>query len=132
MRGEHRCLSLKTKYGAIDIRLAGKNADIVRQISRRKIIRSINDNVIFCHEVGCVFTGKPAFVQFDFYLRIDIVQAIPSRLQFAPADVFCSVKNLSLEIGKIDIVEIDNPNCPDASGCQVKRGWRSKSSGTDA
>jgi hypothetical protein len=71
-------------------------------------------------------------VQFELDLRIDVVQSIPRRLQFAPTDVLCSVKNLPLKIGQIDIVEIDNAEGPDARGCQVKRGWRSKSSGADA
>src|SRR4029077_18779688 len=71
-------------------------------------------------------------VQFCLDLRIDVVQSIPRRLQFAPTDVLCSVKNLPLQIGQIDIVEIDDAEGPDAGGCQIKRGRRSKSSGADA
>jgi hypothetical protein len=42
------------------------------------------------------------------------------------------VKNLPLKIGQIDVVEIDNAEGPNAGGCQIKRGRRSKSSGADA
>jgi hypothetical protein len=65
-------------------------------------------------------------------LRIDVVQAIPRRLQLAPTYVFCSVKNLPLKIGKIDVVEIDNADCADAGGGKIKRSRRSKSAGADA
>src|SRR5262249_11517509 len=71
-------------------------------------------------------------MQFDLDLRIDVVQAIPGRLQFVPTDVLCSVKNLPLKIGKIDFVEIDNADCSDTGGRQIKRRRRSKSSGADA
>src|SRR5205814_9136388 len=81
MRREHHCLSFKAKYRAVDIGLACKNTDIVRQISCRKIIRSINDYVVTGHELRRVCTGETAFVQFDLDLRIDVVQAIPGRLQ---------------------------------------------------
>src|SRR4030095_6733242 len=60
------------------------------------------------------------------------MQAIACRFQFSPTDVLRSVKNLPLKIGKIDIIEIDNPDGPNAGGCQVKRGRRSESSGADA
>src|SRR4029077_15559118 len=73
-----------------------------------------------------------ALVQFDLDLRIDVVQAVLRRLQLSPADVLCSVENLPLKIGKIDIVEIDNADGSNAGGCQVKRGRRSESSGADA
>ena len=71
-------------------------------------------------------------MQFGLDLRIDVVQPIPRGLQFAPTDVLCSVKNLPLKIGQIDVVEIDNAEGPNAGGCQIKRGRRSKSSGADA
>ena len=60
------------------------------------------------------------------------MQAIPRGLQFTSADVLCSVENLPLKIGKIDIVEIDNADGPNARSCEIKRSRRSKSSGTDA
>ena len=117
MRREHRCLSFKSEYRAVDIGLACKNTDIVRQISCRKIIRSINDYVVTGHKLRRVFTGETALVQFDLDLRIDVVQAIPGRLQLAATDIFCSVKNLALKVGKIDIVKIHNADCPNAGGC---------------
>ncbi len=71
-------------------------------------------------------------MQFDINLRIDVSQAISRRLQLAPTDVLCSVKNLALEIGKIDIVKIDNSNRPDPGCGKIQRSRRTKSAGTDA
>src|SRR5262245_50376888 len=131
MRSEHGRLSFKAEYRAVDVGLTRKNTDIVRQISRRKIIRSINDHVVARHKLRRVFTGETALVQFELDLRIDVVQAIAGRLQFAATDVFCSVKNLALKVRKIDIVKIYNAECPNAGCCQIKRRWRSESSGAN-
>src|SRR6266508_278499 len=108
MRREYRRLPLKTEYRAVDIRLACENTDIVRQISRRKIIRSVNDHVVPRHKLSRVFTGESALVQFDLDLRIDVLQAIPRRLQLISTDVLCYVKKFAFKVGKVDFVEIDN------------------------
>ena len=132
VRREHRRLTLKAEYRAVDVRLARKNADVVRQISSWKIIRSVNDHIVPGHKLRCVFTGETARVQFDFDLRVNVVQAISRGFQFISADIFCAVKNLPLKIGKIDLVEIDNTNGPNAGSRQIKRSRRSKSSCPDA
>jgi hypothetical protein len=50
-------------------------------------------------------------VQFNIDFRIDVAQPVPRGLQFAAANILCSMKNLPLQIRKIDIVEINNPDC---------------------
>src|SRR5262249_28010634 len=57
---------------------------------------------------------------------------VTRRFQFAATDVFCSVKNLPLQIGEIDTVEIDKPEGSNASACQVKRSRRTQTAGADA
>jgi hypothetical protein len=46
-------------------------------------------------------------VQLNFDVWINIAQPVARRFEFAAADIFCSVKNLPLQIGEIDTVEID-------------------------
>ncbi len=58
-------------------------------------------------------------MQFEIDVGIEIVQPIAGRFQFASPYVFCSVKDLPLQIGKIDIVEIDQPNRAYARCCQI-------------
>ena len=71
-------------------------------------------------------------MQFDFDLRIDVAQAVPRRFQFAAANVLCSVKDLPLQIRKIDIVEINNPNCAHTGRGQVQCSRRPQSPRADA
>src|SRR5438046_9301553 len=88
--------------------------------------------VVSGDKLRCVFIGETALVQFGLNLGIDVVQPVPCRLELAPTDVLCSVKNLPLKIGQIDVVEIDNAEGADAGACQLKRGRRSESSGADS
>src|SRR5919108_3575942 len=124
MRSEHGRLTLEAKHRAIDVWLPCKHADIVRKITGGKIIGAVHDNVVVSHDFLRVVAGEAAFMQFEFYRRIDIPQPVARRSQFAAADVLCSVKNLPLQIGEIDTVEIDEPESSNAGCCQVKRSWR--------
>ena len=71
-------------------------------------------------------------VQFDLDLRVDVAEPVLRGFQFAAADVLCSVKNLALQVGKIHLIEIDNPDCSDAGCCEIKRGRRPESAGANA
>src|SRR5207237_10846249 len=76
--------------------------------------------------------GETTHVLFYLDLMVNLDQAISRVFQFISADIFLSVKNLPLNIGKIDLVEIDNTNGPNAGSRQIKRSRRSKSSCPDA
>ena len=121
MRREHSRLSFEPEYRAVHIWLAPKNADVVGQIARSEIIRAVHDDVVSGYNLGGVFARETAVMQFDLDLRIDVAQPILRRFQFAAADVFCSVKNLTLQIGKVDVIEIDNTNCSNTGGCEIQR-----------
>ena len=53
-------------------------------------------------------------MQFDVDLRIDVAQSVSRRFQFAASDVLCPVKYLPLQVGKINVVEINNADCSHA------------------
>jgi hypothetical protein len=71
-------------------------------------------------------------MRFDFDLGINIAQSVTRRLQFAAADVLCSVKNLPLEISDIDPVEIDKPEGSHTGRCKIERGRGTQTAGTNA
>src|SRR5439155_9035200 len=132
VRREHCGLPLKTKDRTVDVRFACKNTDVIGQISRRKIIRAVHDHVVLRDKLWCVFARETALMQSDVDLRIDVTQAVARRLQFAAADVLCSVENLSLQIRKIDIVKIDEADRADASRRKIQSSRRSQTACTDA
>src|SRR5262249_37568553 len=119
MWSEHGRLTLKAKHRSIDVWLPCKHADIVRQITGGEIVGAVHDDVVISHDLLRVAAGEAAFVQFEFDLRIDIPQPVARRCKLAAAHVLCSVKNLPLQIGEIDAVEIDDPKGSNAGCCQV-------------
>ena len=69
-------------------------------------------------------------INFDF--RVDVAQPVARRFKFAAADIFCSVKNLPLQIGEIDTVEIDKPKSSHTGCCQIQRGRGTQTTGANA
>src|ERR1051325_6825435 len=132
MRREHCALSIKAKDRSVDIRLSLEHAYVVRQIARRKIIRAVHDNVVLFDNLTRVRAREPALVQLERNVWVHITQAVPGRFEFLAANILRPVQKLPMEIAKIDIVKIDNPDCADAGRGQVKRRRRAESAGTDA
>src|SRR5438270_6717925 len=127
MRRKNSRLAIEAKYRSVNVRFLCESADVVRQITRRKIVRTIDHNVVTGDDFECVLAREPALVGFDLDRRIHVPQTITRRIQFLPADVFGAVQNLPLQIAKIDIVEIDQTQFANAGGGQIKRGRRTKS-----
>jgi hypothetical protein len=74
--------------------------------------RAVDDHVVIGHNARRVLAGQSALVQLNFDAWVYIGQPVARRFEFAAADIFCSVKNLPLQIGEIDTVEIDSPSFP--------------------
>src|SRR5436190_2114315 len=49
MRREDAGLAFKTENGAVDVRFAGKYADIIRKVTSWKIVGPIDDDIIGCN-----------------------------------------------------------------------------------
>src|SRR5215468_7228628 len=131
MRGEHSGLTLKPKHRAVHIWLSGKNTDVVGKIARGEIVRAVDDHVVLSYDSLRVLAGQSTLVQFDVYVWVDVLQPVARRFKFAAADVFCSVKDLPLQIGKIDTVEIDQPKFSHTCCCQIERRRGAEPAGAD-
>src|SRR5204862_1900102 len=46
MRRENGCLSIEPKDGAINVRLAREDGDVIREVTRGKVIAPIDDEVV--------------------------------------------------------------------------------------
>src|SRR4030095_10563419 len=58
-------------------------------------------------------------MRFNFDMRIDIGQAIASRIDFPSADVFRAVNYLALKIRRLHQIEIDNSEPANTCGSKV-------------
>src|ERR1051326_4268828 len=121
MRSEHRRLAIETKNRSVNIRLLREDADVVRQIASRKVIRAVNDDIVIGNNFERVFARETAFVRLDFDRGIYVAQSVSRRIQLFAPDVFCAVQNLALQIAKIDIVEIDEAELSNSSRGEIER-----------
>src|SRR5207247_4042702 len=108
MRGKNACLALEAEDGAINIWLFQKHARVIGQVTSRKIVRPIHDNVILADQFECIVAAQTDVVKNDLGVWIDALDSVASGLRFGPAHIGGAVQNLTLQVGKIHSIEIDN------------------------
>src|SRR5437868_8167311 len=89
-------LAFKTKDRTVNVRLAGQHAGIIHQIARGKIICAVDDHVVVYKQTQSVLAGQSGLVRFDLDVWIDVFDAIASRSNFWPPNVFRAVNDLAL------------------------------------
>ena len=128
MRSENAGLPFKAEDGAVNIRLFEQHAGIVGQVTRREIVGAVHDDVVGLDDLDRVFARQARIMNDDFDARVDAVDGFLGRLRFGPADVGVGVKNLALQIGEIDVVEVNDAEFADAGCGQIHGDGRAESS----
>ena len=125
-------LTIEAENRAVNVWFARPNTNVVRQITRRKIIRPVHHDVVIAYDRHRVLAAKSVWVQNYFNVRVRVVQAVARRFQLWSADIFCSMQNLALQIRKIDFIVINQTDCSDTRRGQIERGRRTEPTRTDA
>jgi hypothetical protein len=68
-------------------------------------------------------------VRFNLNEGVDVKHALACGLELGSADVFLTVQDLTLQVGLIDDVEIDDADRTDAGRAQVQTEWRAEAAG---
>src|ERR1700732_2814018 len=131
-RSEDANLSFKAENRAVHVRLAEKDAGVVYKIAGGEIIGAVNDDVVVLHYVERVVAGQMRFEAIDLDFGVQALQAIGGGFDFWAADVGGAEKNLALEIGEVDGIEIDKANAAYSCGGQIETERRAKASGSNA
>jgi len=132
MRREHGRLAIETKNRSVNVWLFRKNADVVRQIARRKIIGAVDHDIITGDNFERILACELAFMGFDFDVGVRVAQTVARRIQFFATDVLRPMQDLSLEIAKIDVVKIDQTKFAHAGSGKIKRSRRTEPACADA
>src|ERR1700730_7280637 len=129
--GKNGALTIKPENRSVDVRLLRQNTNVVGKVPGRKIIGTIDNKVIIFDQLHRVVATENTVVQVDLHIRVNRLDSVLSRIELLSANVAGAVKNLALQIRKIDNVRIDQSHSSN-SGCrQVKRDRGAESSGTD-
>ena len=132
VRREDAGLAFETKDRAVNIGLTEQHAGVVSQVARRKIVRPVHDDVVRLDDIEGVLAGEPCVVEDDLDAGIDAVDGFLGRLRLGPAHIGVGVKNLALEIGIIDAVEVNDTELADASRGEVHGDRRAESTRPNA
>ncbi len=67
----------------------------------------------------------------DVDVGIDLPETFARSVELAATDVSCAVEDLALEIGRVDLVEVDQSQCAHAGCRQIQGSRRSQATGSN-
>src|SRR5262249_28415236 len=73
---KHRCLTVKPKDAAVNIRFPQQDASIVDQVARREIVGAVDDDVVRFENRQRIGRRQARFKEIDLDLRIDGAKAL--------------------------------------------------------
>src|SRR5687767_15040738 len=85
-RAEYRRLSLEPVHTAVHVRNSEENGCVVDEIAGRKIVRSVEDQIVSPSDFQCVLRGESRRVGLDVDAWIDIAKSVARGIQLRPAD----------------------------------------------
>src|SRR5439155_1123487 len=131
-RCEYGRLPLETKNTAVRVRLAEQHARVVHEITRRKIVGAVEDDVVRLEQLEGILRRQRDLVRFNRDVRIERVQTVSGRRQLRTADVRRPVQDLALQVAEVDDVEVHQAERADAGGGEIHRRGRAEPAGADA
>jgi hypothetical protein len=132
MGRKNGALTLETRNRSVNEGLFQKHTDIVTQIARREIVRSIQDQIVGFHDIHRRGGIETDIVNLDADIRIGLEETLSRTVGFFSSDIGAAMKNLALEVCLIHNIEIDDSEGSHAGGSEIKTRWRAKPTRSNA
>jgi hypothetical protein len=129
---ENGALTFETGNRSVNEGLFQKHTNIVTQIARREIVRSIKDQIVGLHDIHRRGGIETDIVNLDADIRIGLEEALASTVGFFSAYIGAAVQNLALEVCLIHHIEVDDSEGSHPGGSEIKTGRRTKPTRSDA
>ena len=104
---------------------------VVQEISGGEVVGAVDHDVVALDDAVDVRGPQALLVADDLHVGVQRLKRADRGRDLRLADAVGRVQDLSLQIGEIDDIGIDDPKCADAGGRQVIRGRRSESTRAD-
>src|SRR6266478_6146156 len=117
---ENGGLPLKPENRTVHVWLSQQNAGVIDEIARRKIVSPIDDDIKVLEEFERVGAGQLRFDRLDLNVRIEVRKTRARGFALRLADVAGAKRNLTLEIGEVDNVKVNQPEFADARGGKIQ------------
>jgi len=130
--GEDGELTFKLKDRSMNEGFFQEESGVVGGEAGGEVVGAIEEGVVGFEEFEAVIGIEPTTMKDDFDVRIDLTKAGLGTFEFGLADEAGVVKDLTVEIGKIDDVRVDEPDFSHPCGGEVKDRRRTQPTGADA
>lgn len=130
-RIKHADLPVKRDSGTRDQRHGMLDASLIHGVASGEVVTAVEHNGGGVHQLRQSFSLKTFLDGDDLDLRINLLQGLPARLDLGLADALCGVQNLTLQVGEVHLIIINQRNLADTCASEVKRGGRPEATGTD-
>ena len=104
---------------------------IIDQEFCRKIICSVDDEIVIPDDIHDVFGCDEFTICINFYIRVDCLHRFFCRFYFRLTKVCRCMDDLSLKIGKIHFIGICNSDGSNSGCCQIHGCRCSESAGSN-
>ena len=114
---EHRDPAVETKDRAPDARGVCQGAGVGDDVAGREVVRAVHDQVVAADDVHGIVPGQAGTELLHGDRRVDPRDGVRGGLDLRPADVVHAVDDLTLQVGDVHHVIVD-----DADGAHTRRG----------
>ena len=97
------------------------HAGVVEQVARREVVGAVDDHVVALDDVEDVVGRQPGVVGDDVDVGVERHERLLRRVDLAVADPVEVVQDLALQVGRVDLVHVDDADRADAGGGEVER-----------
>src|SRR6185437_15246375 len=113
-RGEDRGLAFEPEDAAVYVGPLRQHAGVVHEVARGEVVASIDYEIERTHDLERILGRQLRVEPLEHHVRIDIGDPVGRRIELGPSDVAHTVENLTLEIRRVDDVDVDEAERSDA------------------
>ena len=129
---EHADLPLKPLNGAIDQRLPQQHTGVVDEVTTGEVVGAVADHVVGLQQLQRIGRRELRVVALHPAMGIEVLDPSLCRGGFGPAHRGRAVNHLTLKIGMVDHIEINDADPADTGGRQIEQQGRTEPTTADA
>ena len=122
----HRQLPLESDDGCGDQRFAFEHAGIVDQVAGRKVVGAVGNDIVSGNDLAGVVAGQRAGVLSDLDVRVEVAKPRCAAGEFGLPYLAVAEQHLAMQVRRVDLIELDEPQAADAGRRKVHCQWRAE------
>ena len=119
-RAEDGCLALEPVDAAVNVGNPEQDRSVVDEIARSEVVGPVDDQIVAARNIEGVAGGESGLVRLDVHVGVDVTQPVASGIDLRAADPRGAVEYLTLQVRKVDHIEVDQAKSADAGGGEIE------------